>query len=126
MGVTLIRGGGGDDADPTPHVHHHPDMRHTKKSGGVFRVKLCISSEYPRTPPLAHCETRVWHPNISAQGDICVNTLKRDWTPTTTLTHVLQVCACLMVLVRGRRGGATTASSTESRIHLLITTNHGT
>jgi ubiquitin-protein ligase len=31
-------------------------------------------------------------------GDICVNTLKRDWNVDLTLRHVLQVIRCLLII----------------------------
>jgi len=31
-------------------------------------------------------------------GAICVNTLKKDWTSETTLTHVLAVIRCLLIV----------------------------
>ncbi len=31
-------------------------------------------------------------------GAICVNTLKKDWTPTTTMSHVLGVIRCLLII----------------------------
>ena len=33
-----------------------------------------------------------------SNGDICVNTLKRDWKPEVTLSHVLQVIRCLLIV----------------------------
>jgi ubiquitin-conjugating enzyme E2 S len=35
---------------------------------------------------------------VSLTGDICVNTLKKDWTPETTLKHVFQVIRCLLIV----------------------------
>jgi len=35
--------------------------------------------------------TKIFHPNVSEQGEICVNTLKKDWQPTLGLDHVLMV-----------------------------------
>ncbi len=35
--------------------------------------------------------TRIFHPNIAKNGEICVNTLKKDWKPTLGLRHVLLV-----------------------------------
>eukprot|EP00966_Prymnesium_polylepis_P074110 1719921-Prymnesium_polylepis.1 len=35
--------------------------------------------------------TKIFHPNISKTGDICVNTLKKDWKSDLGLGHVLQV-----------------------------------
>ena len=34
--------------------------------------------------------TRIFHPNISKAGEICVNTLKKDWQSTLGIGHVLQ------------------------------------
>ena len=35
---------------------------------------------------------------MAPNGDICVNTLKKDWSPETTLKHVLQVIRCLLIV----------------------------
>lgn len=35
--------------------------------------------------------TRIFHPNIASNGEICVNTLKKDWNPSLGLRHVLTV-----------------------------------
>ena len=42
--------------------------------------------------------TKIFHPNVAPSGDICVNTLKRDWKADTTLSHVLQVIRCLLIV----------------------------
>lgn len=41
--------------------------------------------------------TKIFHPNISKIGEICVNTLKRDWKPELSLTHILTVIRCLLI-----------------------------
>ncbi|CAE7460990.1 UBE2S, partial [Symbiodinium microadriaticum] len=58
--------------------------------GGKFRMKLVLSEDYPASPPRGYFLTRIYHPNIASNGDICVNTLKRDWTPEVTFKHILQ------------------------------------
>lgn len=35
--------------------------------------------------------TKIFHPNIATNGEICVNALKRDWNPSLGLRHVLMV-----------------------------------
>lgn len=53
---------------------------------------------YPAEPPKATFKTKIFHPNIDDRsGDVCVGTLKRDWTPTTTLKDVLVTIRCLLV-----------------------------
>ncbi|KAJ6809145.1 ubiquitin-conjugating enzyme E2 22-like [Iris pallida] len=41
--------------------------------------------------------TKIFHPNIASNGEICVNTLKKDWNPSLGLRHVLLVVRCLLI-----------------------------
>ena len=41
--------------------------------------------------------TRIFHPNISKTGEICVNTLKKDWKADCKLSHILMVVRCLLI-----------------------------
>jgi len=67
--------------------------------GGVFRVKLVLSGDYPSSPPRGFFLTRIFHPNIAeGTGDICVNTLKKDWGQRVTLSMILQVVRCLLIV----------------------------
>jgi len=66
--------------------------------GGRFRMKLIISEEYPNVPPKGFFLTKIFHPNVATNGDICVNTLKRDWNPQVTIKHILQVIRCLLII----------------------------
>jgi ubiquitin-conjugating enzyme E2 S len=61
-------------------------------------MKLILSHEYPGAPPKGYFLTKIYHPNVASNGDICVNTLKKDWNPNTTLKHVLQVIRCLLIV----------------------------
>jgi ubiquitin-protein ligase len=64
---------------------------------GVFTVKLQFGHDYPQSPPKAHFVTKMFHPNVSPQGEICVNTLKKDWSPEHGLAKVLTVIRCLLI-----------------------------
>jgi ubiquitin-conjugating enzyme E2 S len=61
-------------------------------------MKLVLSNDYPASPPRGFFLTKIYHPNVANNGDICVNTLKKDWSPETTLKHVLQVIRCLLIV----------------------------
>lgn len=64
-----------------------------------FQLKLVISSDFPHAPPRGYFLTKIYHPNVDpTTGAICVNTLKADWTPTTSLCHVLKVIRCLLIV----------------------------
>lgn len=69
----------------------------TPYENGVFRMKLILSHDFPHTPPKGYFLTKIYHPNISTSGEICVNALKKDWNPTLGLRHVLIVIRCLLI-----------------------------
>ncbi|KAJ3313308.1 ubiquitin-conjugating enzyme E2 S [Blyttiomyces sp. JEL0837] len=41
--------------------------------------------------------TKIFHPNVSAQGEICVSTLKKDWKKELGIGHVLLTIKCLLI-----------------------------
>ena len=65
--------------------------------GASFVVRLSFCSDYPNVPPKGHFLTKIFHPNVSESGEICVNALKRDWKPDLTLAHILLVIRCLLI-----------------------------
>lgn len=71
----------------------------TPYDGGVFRCILKLESEFPAKPPKGYFLTKIFHPNVSDKGEICVNTLKRDWDPTNwSIRNILQVIRCLLIV----------------------------
>ncbi|KAG8647419.1 ubiquitin-conjugating enzyme E2 22 [Manihot esculenta] len=69
----------------------------TPYENGLFRMKLLLSSDFPHSPPKGYFLTKIFHPNIATNGEICVNTLKKDWNPNLGLRHVLIVVRCLLI-----------------------------
>ena len=71
----------------------------TPYESGLFRVKLFIPSEFPSTAPKGVFLTKIFHPNVSEKGEICVNTLKRDWNPKQwSLYNLFEVIKCLLIV----------------------------
>jgi len=71
----------------------------TPYTGGVFRCKLVLSNEFPKIPPKGFFLTKIFHPNVSEKGEICVNTLKKDWDPSNwSLQHILEIIRCLLIV----------------------------
>jgi ubiquitin-protein ligase len=83
----------------------------TPYEGGVFRLKLIMGREYPTTPPRGVFLTKIFHPNVSPAGDICVNTLKRDWCVSSGRVRVAELLAacpsscCVPAALSWRGGG---------------------
>lgn len=75
----------------TPHPIRQPTVG-TPFEGGEFVCKLILGQDFPQVPPKGLMKTRIFHPNVSKEGEICVNTLKKDWSASHGLQHILTVC----------------------------------
>ncbi|KAG5359542.1 Ubiquitin-conjugating enzyme E2 S-A [Yarrowia sp. C11] len=70
----------------------------TPYHGGAWQMVIKVPSDYPQSAPKAFFKTRIFHPNVQpSTGEVCVDTLKRDWTPTTSLCDILITIRCLLV-----------------------------
>ena len=70
----------------------------TPYHGGLFKCKLEFPSDFPTCPPKGYFLTKIFHPNISTGGEICVNTLKKDWNQNNwSLTNIFNVIRCLLI-----------------------------
>ncbi|CAI5470563.1 unnamed protein product [Closterium sp. Yama58-4] len=69
----------------------------TPYEGGVFRMKLLLGRDFPNAAPKGFFLTRIFHPNVAKNGEICVSVLKKDWKATLGLKHVLLVVRCLLI-----------------------------
>lgn len=63
----------------------------TPYEGGVFRIKLALGKDFPAAPPKGFFLTKIFHPNVARNGEICVNTLKKDWKAELGIKHLLLV-----------------------------------
>jgi len=64
--------------------------------GGVFFLNIHFPTDYPFKPPKVNFTTRIYHPNINANGSICLDILKEQWSPALTISKVLlSICSLL-------------------------------
>jgi ubiquitin-conjugating enzyme E2 N len=67
--------------------------RDSPYEGGTFEFRVFYDEEYPITPPHVKLQTKIYHPNINALGQVCLNILKRD-----SWSAVIQLPALAMSL----------------------------
>jgi ubiquitin-conjugating enzyme E2 S len=42
--------------------------------------------------------TKIFHPNVAENGEICVSTLKKDWKSDVTIAQLLLTIKCLLIV----------------------------
>lgn len=63
--------------------------------GGKFKFRIRVPEDYNLSPPVVKCLTRLWHPNINEDGDVCLSLLRLNaldgmgWAPTRKLKDVI-------------------------------------
>ncbi|KAI8089016.1 ubiquitin-conjugating enzyme/RWD-like protein, partial [Halteromyces radiatus] len=70
----------------------------TPYENGYFKIRLLLNQGFPTQPPKGYFNTKIFHPNISSTGEICVNTLKKDWKSDVGIGHILLTIKCLLIV----------------------------
>lgn len=68
----------------------------TPYEGGCFQVKFVFPDTYPFKPPKVQFLTKIFHPNINAEGGICLSVLKDDWKPSVSVRKLLELIQSLL------------------------------
>ncbi|XP_012657232.1 ubiquitin-conjugating enzyme E2 L3-like [Otolemur garnettii] len=64
---------------------------------GAFRIEINFPAEYPFKPPKITFITKIYHPNISENGQVCLPVISTEnWKPATKTNQVIQSLITLM------------------------------
>ncbi|PWA31169.1 hypothetical protein CCH79_00002983, partial [Gambusia affinis] len=84
---------------PDENKLHHFQLAVSPDEGyyqsGRFQFEIDVPEAYNMVPPKVRCLTRIWHPNITENGEICLSLLREHsidgtgWAPTRTLKDLL-------------------------------------
>ena len=53
----------------------------TPWDGGIFKLDLQFTDDYPMLPPKVTFRSNIFHPNVYVNGAICMDIMKSQWSP---------------------------------------------
>ncbi|SCZ88742.1 BZ3500_MvSof-1268-A1-R1_Chr2-1g04606 [Microbotryum saponariae] len=56
---------------------------------GTFRLALSFDESYPNKPPTVKFVSKMFHPNVYASGELCLDILQNRWSPTYDVAAIL-------------------------------------
>lgn len=78
-------------------MSHRPHYRNaviigpadTPFEDGTFRLVMQFEEQYPNKPPQVKFISQMFHPNVYATGELCLDILQNRWSPTYDVAAVL-------------------------------------
>mmetsp|Transcript_16962 Transcript_16962/g.32819 ORF Transcript_16962/g.32819 Transcript_16962/m.32819 type:complete len:156 (-) Transcript_16962:248-715(-) len=61
----------------------------TAWEGGTFKLTITFTEDYPNKAPTVRFESKMFHPNIYADGGICLDILQNQWSPIYDVSAIL-------------------------------------
>lgn len=61
----------------------------TPWEGGVFQLQLHFPQEYPQKPPTVRFISKMFHPNVFADGTLCLDIIQDRWSPVHSVATIL-------------------------------------
>lgn len=78
-----------DQSDVCRWTAYIPGPSGTSYEGGKFQLGITFPEGYPFKPPKVSFITKIFHPQVNSEGDICVDILRDKWAPSLTVQKLL-------------------------------------
>lgn len=82
---------------------------------GTFRLVMHFEEQYPNKPPSVKFISQMFHPNVYATGELCLDILQNRWSPTYDVAAVL---TSIQRWVKSRSPGGRMATRPRCRSQL--------
>ncbi|KAJ2900031.1 Ubiquitin-conjugating enzyme E2 2 [Coemansia aciculifera] len=56
---------------------------------GTFKLLMNFDETYPNKPPTVRFASKMFHPNVYASGELCLDILQNRWSPTYDVAAIL-------------------------------------
>jgi len=68
-----------------------PGKKETPWEGGLYKLVMTFSEDYPSKPPRCQFQPVIFHPNIYPSGTVCLSILNEEkgWKPSITVKQLL-------------------------------------
>lgn len=70
---------------PPPHLTSLPltlaGPEESPWEGGIFSLRITFTERYPDKPPKVRFLGEMYHPNVYADGNLCLDLLQDQWSP---------------------------------------------
>lgn len=55
----------------------------------MFTLRMTFSEAYPEKPPRVRFTSEMWHPNVYASGELCLDIIQDKWSPCHNVNSIL-------------------------------------
>lgn len=70
-------------------IPYTPCIADTPFEDGTFKLILTFDESYPNKPPTVKFLSKMFHPNVYANGELCLDILQNRWSPTYDVSAIL-------------------------------------
>ena len=68
-----------------------PGKKGTPWEGGLYKVEILFTEDYPSKAPLVNFKPVIFHPNVYPGGKVCLSIIDdtKGWSPVVTIKQIL-------------------------------------